>query len=76
MQKSLTFIGNHWKTSRYSSNNIKLRVVDIRVVKPLVEAGVAKLGQRRWDEVPVLNGSQVRILPSALSSTLIFAEAG
>ena len=34
------------------------------------EAGVAKLGQRRWDEVPVLNGSQVRILPSALSSTL------
>ena len=46
------------------------------MVKPLVEAGVAKLGQRRWDEVPVLNGSQVRILPSALSSTLIFAEAG
>ena len=28
-------------------------------------AGVAKLGQRRWDEVPVLNGSQVRILPPA-----------
>ena len=28
-------------------------------------AGVAKLGQRRWDEVPVLSGSQVQILPSA-----------
>ena len=28
-------------------------------------AEVAKLGQRRWDEVPVLNGSQVQILPSA-----------
>ena len=28
-------------------------------------AGVAQLGQRRWDEVPVRNGSQVRILPSA-----------
>ena len=30
-----------------------------------ITAGVAKLGQRRWDEVPVLNGSQVRILPPA-----------
>ena len=30
---------------------------------PLAE--VAKLGQRRWDEVPVLSGSQVQILPSA-----------
>ena len=30
-----------------------------------LNAGVAKLGQRRWDEVPVLNGSQVRILPPA-----------
>ena len=29
-------------------------------------AGVAQLGQRRWDEVPVRNGSQVRILPPAL----------
>ena len=28
-------------------------------------AGVAQLGQRRWDEVPVRNGSQVRILPPA-----------
>ena len=28
-------------------------------------AEVAKLGQRRWDEVPVLSGSQVQILPSA-----------
>ena len=28
-------------------------------------AGVAQLGQRRWDEVPVRNGAQVRILPSA-----------
>ena len=35
------------------------------------EAGVAKLGQRRWDEVPVLNGSQVRILPSAFSQIYI-----
>ena len=31
------------------------------------QAGVAKLGQRRWDEVPVLTGSQVQILPPALS---------
>ena len=31
-------------------------------------AEVAKLGQRRWDEVPVHTGSQVRILPSALNS--------
>ena len=30
-----------------------------------IAAGVAQLGQRRWDEVPVRNGSQVRILPSA-----------
>ena len=28
-------------------------------------AGVAQLGQRRWDEVPVRNGSQVQILPPA-----------
>ena len=33
-----------------------------------VGAGVA-LFQRRWDEVPVRNGSQVRILPPALAST-------
>ena len=46
------------------------------MVKRLPEAGVAKLGQRRWDEVPVLNGSQVQILPSALSTALINAEAG
>ena len=31
-----------------------------------IAAGVAQLGQRRWDEVPVRNGSQVRILPPAL----------
>ena len=30
-----------------------------------IAAGVAQLGQWRWDEVPVRNGSQVRILPSA-----------
>ena len=30
-----------------------------------IAAGVAQLGQRRWDEVPVRNGSQVRILPPA-----------
>ena len=30
-----------------------------------VQAGVAELGQRRWDEVPVRNGSQVQILPPA-----------
>jgi hypothetical protein len=42
----------------------------------LVEAGVAKLGQRRWDEVPVSMSSQVRILPSALSTILSDAEAG
>tara|TARA_B100000214_G_scaffold9350_1_gene6742 strand:+ start:804 stop:968 length:165 start_codon:yes stop_codon:yes gene_type:complete len=38
---------------------------DIRALGGEVAAGVAKLGQRRWDEVPVLNGSQVQILPSA-----------
>ena len=31
-------------------------------------AEVAKLGQRRWDEVPVLSGSQVQILPPAPSA--------
>ena len=42
------------------------RGIDIRALERLVEAGVAKLGQRRWDEVPVSMSSQVRILPSAL----------
>ena len=41
------------------------RGIDIRALERLVEAGVAKLGQRRWDEVPVSMSSQVRILPSA-----------
>lgn len=41
------------------------RVVDIFVEGGQFQAGVAKLGQRRWDEVPVLNGSQVQILPPA-----------
>ena len=43
------------------------RGVDIRELRARVGAGVAQLGQRRWDEVPVRNGSQVRILPPALS---------
>ena len=30
-----------------------------------IDAGVAQLGQRRWDEVTVRIGSQVRILTSA-----------
>ena len=38
---------------------------DIRGLGGEVAAGVAKLGQRRWDEVPVSMSSQVRILPSA-----------
>ena len=42
------------------------RGVDIRELRARVGAGVAQLGQRRWDEVPVRNGSQVRILPPAL----------
>ena len=42
------------------------RVIDIHASCGAVEAGVAKLGQRRWDEVPVSMSSQVRILPSAL----------
>ena len=37
------------------------------VVRWSALAEVAKLGQRRWDEVPVLSGSQVQILPSAPS---------
>ena len=39
-------------------------------------AGVAKLGQRRWDEVPVLNGSQVQILPSAPLKAITKASHG
>mgnify|MGYP001227197682 CR=1 FL=1 len=39
-------------------------------------AGVAQLGQRRWDEVPVRNGSQVRILPPAPSTKNSLAEVG
>ena len=42
---------------------------DIHALGGEVAAGVAKLGQRRWDEVPVLNGSQVQILPSAPPNT-------
>ena len=48
-------------------------------------AGVAQLGQRRWDEVPVSTSSQVRILPphhselhefSGLNMLLIYMEMG
>ena len=44
-----------------------VRVVVLIYASVAVEiaAGVAQLGQRRWDEVPVRNGSQVRILPPA-----------
>lgn len=45
---------------------LSLRAVDIRAQGRKDAAGVAQLGQRRWDEVPVRNGSQVQILPSAL----------
>ena len=44
---------------------MKGRGVDIREARAKAGAGVAQLGQRRWDEVPVRNGSQVRILPPA-----------
>ena len=44
---------------------LRLRVVDIAGAGGKLVAGVAQLGQRRWDEVPVRNGSQVQILPSA-----------
>ena len=49
---------------------LRLRAVDIDGLGGKPAAGVAQLGQRRWDEVPVRNGSQVQILPSAL--TLIY----
>ena len=42
------------------------RGVEISGASGSNQAGVAKLGQRRWDEVPVLSGSQVQILPPAL----------
>ena len=41
------------------------RGVEISGASGSNQAGVAKLGQRRWDEVPVLSGSQVQILPPA-----------
>ena len=44
---------------------LRLRAVDIDGLGGKPAAGVAQLGQRRWDEVPVRNGSQVQILPSA-----------
>ena len=44
---------------------LNTRLVDIFVRGRRFEAGVAKLGQRRWDEVPVSMSSQVQILPSA-----------
>ena len=44
---------------------MRCRGVDIRLGRAKVGAGVAQLGQRRWDEVPVRNGSQVQILPPA-----------
>ncbi len=84
MQKFLIFIVNPLKISQFSSYNILIAASGLSDCVLLIyawsnrwfEAGVAKLGQRRWDEVPVLNGSQVRILPSALSTILIFAGAG
>ena len=48
--------------------NILLNITtrfDIRALGGELAAGVAKLGQRRWDEVPVSMSSQVQILPSA-----------
>ena len=48
--------------------NILLKITkrfDIRALGGKLAAGVAKLGQRRWDEVPVSMSSQVQILPSA-----------
>ena len=50
---------------------MKGRGVDIREDRAKVGAGVAQLGQRRWDEVPVRNGSQVRILPPAFPQSLL-----
>ena len=44
---------------------VRGRGVDIRELRARGGAGVAQLGQRRWDEVPVRNGSQVQILPPA-----------
>ena len=41
-----------------------------------LHAGVAQLGQRRWDEVPVRNGSQVRILPPAPHRPLVALLTG
>ncbi len=43
----------------------KTKRFDIHVLGGEVAAGVAQLGQRRWDEVPVSMSSQVQILPSA-----------
>ena len=40
----------------------------------ITHAGVAQLGQRRWDEVPVHIGSQVQILPSALQALFYYTE--
>ena len=55
---------------------MRCRGVDIRLGRAKVGAGVAQLGQRRWDEVPVRNGSQVRILPPALRFSPFFANPG
>ena len=55
---------------------MKGRGVDIREARAEAGAGVAQLGQRRWDEVPVRNGSQVRILPPAPSATITIVDAG
>tara|TARA_B100000405_G_scaffold143282_1_gene100250 strand:- start:2309 stop:2488 length:180 start_codon:yes stop_codon:yes gene_type:complete len=44
---------------------ISTKRFDIHASGGEVAAGVAKLGQRRWDEVPVSMSSQVQILPSA-----------
>ena len=54
-------------------NILLTRVVDIHGLGGKPAAGVAQLGQRRWDEVPVRNGSQVQILPSA-PQTYIHSE--
>ena len=80
MQKSLILSVNPWKILQSSLSEMRVIGLHYSDYALLIyawsnrwfEAGVAKLGQRRWDEVPVLNGSQVRILPSALCHHMIF----
>ena len=49
----------------HSSSEEAMSALIYASVAVKIAAGVAQLGQRRWDEVPVRIGSQVRILPSA-----------